>query len=591
MNTSAELLQNSELRRQILQVLMYYGVIIIMDDSGSMGEPAANSDEARGYERNDFSRQGAKLTVNGAPDGMYMGVIKFNSTASVVHAPVKIESGTRQKVLDSIDAIYPNGGTQIFSALQEAGKMAAQMKELYGITKVHVILFTDGEDGTLQDSNVESYLSRLKVDGEYPFTMDTVGFGPNANTQLLVKMASLCGGTYALCFDASMVGTIFGRAIARTYLGSEAFGIYEPDGPKSSEYYRFKDIYNEFRIELSRLLLAPYRMLDDRVQAVNSFNFKLEAWMRDPSNQPTEQTNPDWFGFICGLHSDLNDQIRLAISDPNYWTKWGKAYWQMVGIALEKQYSPNFKDNCLQIFGSPLAKAEYDRISLIYDEMPMVRPSNTRELQRRTAPIAVTSAAFNYASSGCFHQEACVLLSTGEYVKFKQVEQMIKEGKRVVFISKNPANPELVELECLIKTDRRGMKTQFCKIDSLVLTPTHPVMLPDRTQWFHPRTVVGGFYEEYVDCVYNVVLKPVHGSGARAQSVNVDGYECIALAHGITYEEDPVAHDTFWGSEAIVDAIKGLYPDQYSSGLVNFTHQFKRNELTGWVDSIELTNA
>jgi hypothetical protein len=574
MNTSANLLSN-----------LNKGVILIMDDSGSMSEPASNSEEARGYTRNDFSRQGAKLCVNGVPDGMFIGVIKFNTNATVVHNPIKIESATRQGVINSIEAISPNGGTQIFSAMEEAKKMVDQIREVYGITEVHIILFTDGEDGTLTEANVETYLSQLKVGGEYPFTMDTVGFGPNANTQLLVRMASLCGGTYALCFDASMVGTIFGRAIARTYLGPESYGIYESDGPKSAEYYRVRNDYNQFRLELSRLLLDSYRMLSDRVAAVNSFNSKLEEWLRNPSNEPTREMNPDWFGYICGIHADLNDQIRLAVSDPNYWTKWGKAYWQMVGIALEKQYAPNFKDNCLQVFGSPRAKQEYDRISQIYDEMPMLRPSNTYEAQRRTVPIAVTSAAFNVASAGCFHQKARVKLGSGEYVGFEQVEQMVREGKTVQFQSSKHGQ---VELECLIKTDRRGKLTQFCKIGNLILTPTHPVYFEDEFKWFHPKTITEVFEEE-VDCVYNVVLKPV--SGKRAQSFQVDGYECVGLAHGITYEQDPIAHDTFWGSEAIVNAIKSLYSDQYSSGLVNFTHEFKRNELTGWVESIESVNA
>lgn len=576
MNTSANLLPSFGSNSS-------KGVILIMDDSGSMGSPASNSEEARGYSRNDFSRQGAKLCANGALDGMYMGVIKFNSSASVVHRPIKIESGSRPGILNSIEAIYPNGGTQIFSAMEEAKKMIDQMKEVYGITQVHIILFTDGEDGTLTESNVEAFLSKLKVGGEYPFTMDTVGFGPNANTQLLVRMASLCGGTYALCFDASMVGTIFGRAIARTYLGSEAFGIYEPDGTKTPEYYRLKDNYDNFRSELSLLLLKNYRMIDERVAAVNAFNSELEEWMRDPANQPTTDTDPDWFGFVCGLHADLNDQIRLAISDPNYWTRWGKAYWQMVGIALEKQYAPNFKDNCLQIFGSPRAKAEYDRISQIYNEMPMVRPSDTYELQRRTAPIAVTSATFNVQSGGCFHQKARVQLGTGEYVGFEQVEQMVREGKQVQLKSTNPLHHGIVELECLIKSDTRDKLTQFCKIDNLILTPTHPVYFEDEAKWFHPKAVTEVF-EEAVDCIYNVVLKPI--SGTRAQSFQVDGYECVGLAHGITWEQDPIAHDTFWGSETIVNAIKNLYPDEYSSGLVNFTRQFKRNELTGFVDSI-----
>ena len=558
-------------------------VILIIDNSGSMGEPAASKsyEEARGYTRNDFSRQGAKLCVNGALDGMYMGVIKFNSYASVVHDPVEIGTLSRQRLLDSIDHIQPTGGTQIFPAIQEAMRMIDRMKDMYGITKVHVTLFTDGNDGALKQENVCLYFSSLRRDSVIPFTLDTVGFGPSANTELLVRMASLYRGTYALCFDASMVGTIFGRAIARSYLGSEAFGIHESDDDKSDEYYSFQWEYHQFRGQLYSLLLAPYGMLSERVDAVNKFNTKLEDWIQ--STQPTEEMTPDWYELIGGLHADLNDQIRLAVSDPYYWTCWGKSYWQMMGIALEKENAPTFKDKCLQIFGSPRAKAEYERISQIYDEMPMVVPSNTYELETRIAPIALTSSIFNSADSGCFHQKVCVLLSTGQYVGFEKVEQMIRQGKRVIFQSTNRANPTFVELETLIKIDTRGKKTQFCRIGNLVLTPTHPVFFKDR--WFHPKAITQ-VHEEYVDYVYNLILKP-GTTGKRGQSLIVDGYECVGLGHGITYEDDSVAHDTFWGSEAVIDSIKLLYPDQYNSGLVNFTHQFKRNELTGWVCEIE----
>jgi hypothetical protein len=86
--------------------------------------------------------------------------------------------------------------------------------------------------------------------------------------------------------------------------------------------------------------------------------------------------------------------------------------------------------------------------------------------------------------------------------------------------------------------------------------------------------------------VYNVVLKPDPHTGKRAQSLLVNGYECVGLAHGIEEKESRVAYDTFWGSEVIVDVIKHLYPSEYSQGLVNFTHKFKRNELTGWIDEL-----
>jgi hypothetical protein len=558
-------------------------VCIIMDDSGSMGEPAATSVEALGYTRNDFSLQGAKLCVNGAPDNLHMGVIKFNSTASVVHSPVKLTSTNRLSLLDSISRIRPTGGTRIFTAIQQAKKMFDQVQEIYGITKFHIILFTDGEDETLTESNVQSHLLTLAVGGEFPFTMDTVGFGPNANTQLLVRMASLCGGTYALCYDASMVGTIFGRAIARTYLGHEAYGIHESDSPKSAEYYQIAEEYHKFRTELSELLLANYRMLPDRVQAVDAFNAKLEQWIGTTSF--ADQADPNWSSLICGLHANVNDQIRLAVSDPNYWTLWGKAYWQMMGIALDKQYAPNFKDACLQIFGSQRAKTEYARISDIYNEMPMPPPSDTYRAATRTAPPPTTSAAFNNQNAGCFHPYSRVLLESDVWTSFVEVEQMIKSGQQVRLQSTNIANDKIVVLEALIKSDRRSGPTQFCQVGTVVLTPTHPLANPEDGQWIHPKTL-SPIYEEQVNCVYNVVLAPSTVTGKRAQSILVDAQECVGLAHGIEECVSKVAYDTFWGSEDIVNVLKRLYPLEYPTGVVNFNAKLKRSELTGWVESV-----
>jgi len=558
-------------------------VCIIMDDSGSMGEPAANSEEARGYTRNDFSRQGAKLCTNGAPNGTIMAVVKFNSDASVVCDPVELTSSNRSTLTNAIDRIGPNGSTNILSSIELASRMISQVREIYGIRKVRVIMFTDGEDNDLSEANVESKMERFRVNGEFLFTMDTVGFGPNANTQLLVKMASICGGTYALCYDASMVGTIFGRAIARTYLGPEAFGIEESDSPKGTEYYQLKSAYNAFREELASLLLANYHMLSQRVTAVETFNSKLEEWIRTFADQMSH-TDPDWVSLICGLHADLNNQIRLAVSDPNYWTLWGKAYWQMMGIALQKQYAPNFKDACLQIFGTQRAKAEYERISDIYNEMPMPRPSNTYEAGRRTAPIATTSAAFNNQYSGCFHPDSKVLLESGDLVSFAIVEQMIKSGQQVRLQSTNLANDKIVVLEALIKSDRQSGPTQFCRVGSVVLTPNHPLLDPNG-EWAHPKTL-SPIYEEQVDCVYNVVLGPSPITGKRAQSILVDAHECVGLAHGIEESVSKVAYDTFWGSDEIVNVLKRLYPSEYPTGVVNFKAKLKRNEVTGWVDSV-----
>jgi hypothetical protein len=567
-------------------------VCLVLDHSGSMKEEAGNTPEAKLYSSNSFSCAGAKLCATAAPNGLYLGIVKFDGEATAVQEPIQLTDSNRGTILDAIDTIEPRGATNIFAGIDSANRMINKVRDVYGITRSHIILLTDGEDYTLNESNLVHHLSRYAVNGEYPFTMDTIGFGSKACTQILVKMASLCGGNYALCYDASMVGTIFGRAIARTYLGSQAFGIYETDQPHSVEYYTMRSEYHRFREKIANMLLANYRMLVERASAVATLNAELTQWITNAVQ--TEQTDPDWFGFICALHSDLEGEIHLGASNPDNWTRWGKAYWQMMGTALQKQYAPHFRDASLQIFGSKVAKDEYARIMDICNEMPAPKPKPIVDISSRFGQqmqaqpvypnINATMQTFSYG--GCFHPESKVLLHTGEHVSFRVLEQIVKSGERIFLHSSNRENDQIVELEVLVKTDTNYGPTQLCKIGSenpVVLTPTHPIMIDG--QWVHPKTVTE-IYSEKLDCVYNVILRQNSSTGLRAQSILVNGYECVGLAHGIKQAVSSVAYDTFWGSEEIVNIIKGLYFDQYNTGLVNFTRQFKRNNLTGWVDSV-----
>jgi hypothetical protein len=182
-----------------------------------------------------------------------------------------------------------------------------------------------------------------------------------------------------------------------------------------------------------------------------------------------------------------------------------------------------------------------------------------------------------------------VLLESGVWTSFAQVEQMIKSGQQVWLQSTNMANDKIVVLEALIRSDKQSQPTQFCQVGSVVLTPTHPVLDP-KGEWVHPKTV-SPIYKEQVDCVYNLVLAPSTITGKRAQSILVDGQECIALAHGIEESVSKVAYDTFWGSEEIVNVLKRLYPLEYPTGVVNFNAKLERSELTGWVESVVFPTA
>lgn len=574
--------------------------IQIIDNSGSMHEDASKLPEALGFTRCDFARQGALLCTTAYPENQYMAIIQYSSDAELL-TPMDCLLMTRAnkaKACSSIMTIRPTGSTQIFKGLQLAKNVAMNAMQIYGVTKVHFILMTDGEDQTLSTNNVDQYFRSLFPEGESTFTMDTIGFGADANTELLVGWSNKMSGLYSLCFDASVVGPIFGRAIARAYLGNEVYGIHEPmPSDPNLVYHEYKQVYNHFKNMLRDMLLNPnFRTLADRASAVDRLNTEIEDWFKANSNP--QKTDPDWFGLICGIHEELNDQLRKSANNANYWAEWGKAHWQTVGIALDRECSTNNKTACIQHFGTPRAIAEYARIAQIYGEMQMIKPSRLEEklaeARRRTNTYVAPPPVYTYTQQfdrqvergggGCFHHKSTLRTPDGSQIGFSEIISIIESGRVVKVLSDIHG---IVPIEAIVKTPMTG-KTQFVQVGNTILTPTHPILDTITNRWYHPKALAS-IYEEDVPFVFNVILGVNPDTGMRYGSINIDWNECIGLGHGII--NDPVATDSFWGTEAVVDRMKELYADQYydyqrRTSIITFTHTLKRNSVTGWVDKI-----
>lgn len=553
-------------------------VIIIMDNSGSMGSPASDDPECIGFTRNDFSRQGAMLCVKGTPENTSLIVISFDDRAKIVSPLMKMTEANKMIACDNIKTIMPCGGTHIMSGMNAAFEIARQN---VGRCKTNIIMFTDGEDSNLNDTNVSSKFDILRIGGEFCFRMDTVGFGPNANTKLLVKMADLCSGTYALCFDASMVGTIFGRAITRTYLDDDVYGVHVSHDITNlsftnlTEYYNIKNKYNDFREKISTILLNSEHSLIQLQSNLNLIIDEIKVFLQNQKD--IDELAQFWQSLIQTLYDDLNDQIMLAVSSDTFWIKWGKAYWYTVGIALQKMYSPNFKDKCLQCFGTKKAIDEYDRICDIYDNMPMIKPSGS--VARRTTAVPIYAAAFNNREAVCFHPNSILTMFNGMDITFSNLELLLNTSSQSVFLH-GPNGP--VQVEKLIKTNVNG-STKFCNVGDCVLTPNHPIIV--NGIWTHPQ-MVSPVYEEHIDCVYNLILTINQNTSKRDSAVIVNNEVCICLAHGIEY--DPVATDQFWGTEKVVQELMKISSDYHNTRTIEISASIIRNEKTGYAVGFEI---
>ncbi|MEC0148587.1 VWA domain-containing protein, partial [Paenibacillus alginolyticus] len=180
------------------------GIVLVMDKSGSMSG-----------EKMKLAQEAASRTVDLLREKDTLGVLGFDSSPHWYVEPQKLND--KSGVIQKINAIPADGGTEIYTAVEEAfaklSKVDAQRK--------HIILLTDGQSSTTQ-----SY-EALTVDMQKEnITMSTVAIGTDADQSLLKQLADLAKGRYYAAVDQTTIPAIFSREavlISRTYVVNQPF--------------------------------------------------------------------------------------------------------------------------------------------------------------------------------------------------------------------------------------------------------------------------------------------------------------------------------------------------------------------------------
>jgi Ca-activated chloride channel family protein len=157
-------------------------VMVVLDTSGSM------SDE----NRLETAKVALRTFVGQLADNDGFGLTIFNNDATVL-TPISPIGPKRQKVLDQIGGLFPQGGTRLIDSVSEA--YATLLTEPPGERIRSVVVLSDGADNRSSAAQ-ETLLQQLQGDeGGYSIKVFTIayGTGTDVNVELLKSIAQTSG--------------------------------------------------------------------------------------------------------------------------------------------------------------------------------------------------------------------------------------------------------------------------------------------------------------------------------------------------------------------------------------------------------------
>lgn len=170
-------------------------LVFVIDVSGSMGRE----------NRLGLVKKALNLLVYELNANDRVGIVIYGSRGKVLLEPTSIRH--RQRILDAIEWLIPEGSTNADEGLRLAYKMADRMYEPGKINRI--ILCSDGV-ANVGRTGPDQILKQIKRYAEKGITLSAIGFGMgNYNDILMEKLGNKGNGSYAYVDDISEAKRIF----------------------------------------------------------------------------------------------------------------------------------------------------------------------------------------------------------------------------------------------------------------------------------------------------------------------------------------------------------------------------------------------
>ena len=599
-------------------------IVFVIDKSGSTNSdatPGLDESERDGISILNLVIHCIKVAVECLSDADRVAVVCFDESATLHFRMRHMTDGNKTNLLLELDRIRSSGGTQIWSGIKMGLGELLACDIIAGRRNQSILVFTDGLDGTKPLRGNMYELDRL-IDANPAWsktvTMNTVGFGHALDSLELYEMAERLNGTFSHIPESSTAGTILVNRCATDLsthgnnmrvtitaldgtvsivkLGSIRFGqtrTHMIDGPLDKIKTIDVTIFNgaehvSTNVDLSIIEDDPptvvacltksdlINTLTDIIRAIKTTppNVALPYSTQQLTNFRTRnQSNCSIHPYIQGCIDDVDTQLRMAVEKEKWFTTWGLHYIRSYLHAAKYEIVNNFRDKSIQWFTSPAFNTLQAHCESAFLARPPIPKKFTAPLpayQARTpSPPPTSSSNFGerYYSGGCFHPDACVVMSDGS---IKPVGQLCK-GDMV-----SCGDSRVASVRCVVWSLGRF---QMVNVDGFSLTSTHPVRNPDSTrhEWVHPEQIASNRSEH--NRVVNLLLDSHHEIVGACGRDQLSRLMCCTLAQGFN---DEVVEHRYLGTEAVVRDLEQIAG--FHTGVVYVTFTRHDADISGVIN-------
>jgi hypothetical protein len=295
-------------------------------------------------------------------------------------------------------------------------------------------------------------------------------------------------------------------------------------------------------------------------QSNDSINTFISNYMDHTINQ-----------YIKNVITDATGQIKIALSNPEYFDKWGRHYLLSLAMSHSLQNCSNFKDPGLQLYSNSLFEVLRTDLDKVFLTIPAPVPSarNTRSGITNSRPYtAVNMSSYNNSNAPCFSGD-CYVRTLDGVVKVKD----IRVGDKILSHSKN-----YVTVTHILKTVIPNCNDVIVFDNGLIITPGHPVFVDGI--WQQPENISGTIKDStYKHDLYDFCVDDEH-------IIIVNDVSCLTLGHNLTGSK-LIEHE-YLGSQNVLRDIEHIGRIQQTPNMATIRPRDVMRDSSGHIISFSL---